>query len=134
MGGTAHVARQASAYSRWYCTCGRIGSCKVVLHMCTALDPVSNTDKLWRTTALIYVDNGQYYTVTVIRSRELGQAPILVFLTPRQVLSSHPCQVLNRINIDFILISRHSKFFYCFWRRCDWDTSCFRSHMHVSKT
>ena len=39
MGGTAHVARQASAYSRWYCTCGRIGSCKVVLHMCTALDP-----------------------------------------------------------------------------------------------
>ena len=95
---------------------------------------VSNTDKLWRTTALIYVDNRQYYTVSVIRSRELGQDPILVFLTPRQALSSHPCQVLNRINIDFILISRHSKFFYCFWRRWDWDTSCFRSHMHVSKT
>ena len=56
---------------------------------------VSNTDKLWRTTALIYVDNGQYYTVSVIRSRELGQAPILVFLTLRQASSSHPCQVLK---------------------------------------
>ena len=76
----------------------------------------------------------QHSILAVIWSRELGQAPILVFLTPRQALSSHPCQVLNRINIDFILISRHSKFFYCFWRRWDWDTSCFRSHMHVSKS
>ena len=31
--GTAHVARQASAYSLWNCTCGKIGSCKVELHM-----------------------------------------------------------------------------------------------------
>ena len=27
------MARQASAYSLWNCTCGKIGSCKVELHM-----------------------------------------------------------------------------------------------------
>jgi hypothetical protein len=36
----------------------------------------------------------------VLRSRELDQAPILVFLTPRQALSSHP---LSTDSIDYRL-------------------------------
>ena len=41
--GTAHVARQASAYSLWNCTCGKIGSCKVELHMWEKCDSLRYT-------------------------------------------------------------------------------------------
>jgi hypothetical protein len=37
------------------------------------------TEELWRTVALIYVDNGQYYTVSrQTPDKEKGQAPILL--------------------------------------------------------
>ena len=52
---------------------------------------------LWRTAALIYVDDRQYYTVSWWASDQgsyAKQAPCYwcLFLTPRQTLSSHPRQ------------------------------------------
>jgi hypothetical protein len=41
--GTAHVARQASAYSLRNCTCGKIWSCKVELHMWEKCDSFSDS-------------------------------------------------------------------------------------------
>ena len=62
-----------------------------------------NTDELWPTTALIYVDNGQYYTVSR-RTPEKEVWPKLHKLIIKNMEDKHP-QFQNKVLIIPIFLT-----------------------------